>query len=92
MRAKTNTASACWHTLPCAAAFLNETLENPPSLNRRGSPRSPRGSGEEERARKELKNCFGQVEETFRPGQVVFRGPHDPDTLITDNFRCQGKT
>ena len=80
MRTKTNTASTCWHTLPRAATFLKEALENPSSLNRQESPRSPRGSGEEERARKELKNRFGQVEETFRPSQVVFLGPHDPDT------------
>jgi len=48
--------------------------------------------GKEERASEELKNCFGQVEEAFRPSQVVFRGPHDPHTLIMDGFECQGKT
>jgi hypothetical protein len=79
MRAKTNTASTCWHTIICAATFLKETLENPSQLTG-GIPGAPRGSGEEERARKELKNRFGQVEETFRPSQVVFLGPHDPDT------------
>jgi hypothetical protein len=85
MRAKTNTASTCWHTSLCAATFLKETLEIRRNLTG-GIPRSPRGSGEEERARKDLKNCFGQVEETFRPSQVVFLRPHDPDTLIIDGF------
>ena len=74
MRAKTNTEYVLAHT-PLAVTFLKETLENPSSLNRQGSPRSSRGSGEEERARKELKNCIGQVEETFRPSHVVFRRP-----------------
>ncbi len=86
MRAKTYTASTRWHTLLCAATILKETLENPSSLNRRESPRSPRrlrGRGTRE---ERVKNCFGQVEETFRPSQVVFRGPHDPDTLIIDGF------
>ena len=59
----------------------------PPSLRRHwkirrnltgGIPGAPRGSGEEERARKDVKNCFGQVEETFRPSQVVFLGPTTP--------------
>jgi hypothetical protein len=80
MRAKTNTASACWHTILCAATLLKDTLENPCQFNRQVSPGASRGSGEEERAREDVKNCLDQVEETFRPSQVVFLGPHDPDT------------
>jgi hypothetical protein len=78
MRAKTNTASTCWHTLPCAATFLKESLENPSSLNRQRSPPSSRGSGEEERARKEFKNCFGQVEENLSAKSSSFSGAREP--------------
>jgi hypothetical protein len=87
MRAKTNTASKCWRTILAGAVrpqsfgihwkiHCNLTDGIPACASRL------RGRG----TREEIRKKPLRLGETFRPSQVVFLGPDDPDTLIIDSF------